>query len=149
LVLYTVGYEDAGHLRPVLYRASLSEMVVPYGDAGATHWRKNAFDEGEFGLGMLTNALELGCDCLGEIRYFDVVMSNTEGTPTTLQNAVCLHEEDFGLLWKHTNFRAGQVDVRRPRLLSVSSIAPAGIQPSPSCALFRRIPPVVVIQPTR
>ncbi len=32
LVLYTVGYEDGGRVRPVLYRASLSEMVVPYGD---------------------------------------------------------------------------------------------------------------------
>src|SRR5262249_51837494 len=32
VVLYTVGYEDGGRLRSVLYRASLSEMVVPYGD---------------------------------------------------------------------------------------------------------------------
>src|SRR5262249_26837992 len=32
LVLYTVGYEDQGRVRPILYRASLSEMVVPYGD---------------------------------------------------------------------------------------------------------------------
>ncbi|HEX2223259.1 MAG TPA: tyramine oxidase, partial [Thermoanaerobaculia bacterium] len=32
LVLHTVGYEDDGRLRPILYRASLSEMVVPYGD---------------------------------------------------------------------------------------------------------------------
>lgn len=32
LVLYTVGYEDEGRVRSILYRASISEMVVPYGD---------------------------------------------------------------------------------------------------------------------
>lgn len=25
----------------------------------------------EYGLGMLSNSLQLGCDCLGEIRYFN------------------------------------------------------------------------------
>ena len=34
-------------------------------------WRKNAFDVGEYGFGALANSLELGCDCLGEIHYFD------------------------------------------------------------------------------
>jgi len=31
LVLHNVGYEDGGRLRPVLHRASLAEMAVPYG----------------------------------------------------------------------------------------------------------------------
>jgi primary-amine oxidase len=40
LVLYQVGYEDGGKIRPILYRASLSEMVVPYGDPDkAWAWR--------------------------------------------------------------------------------------------------------------
>jgi primary-amine oxidase len=121
-----VGYEDQGRLRPILYRASLSEMVVPYGDPAPTHWRKNAFDEGEYGIGMLANALELGCDCLGEVRYLDAVVSDAAGKPVTLRNAVCMHEEDFGILWKHTNFRTGQVEVRRSRRLVVSSIATVG-----------------------
>ncbi len=42
-----------GELRPVLYRASVSEMVVPYGDPEPTHGHKLAFDEGEAGLGLL------------------------------------------------------------------------------------------------
>ncbi len=126
LVLHTVAYEDQGRLRPVLYRASLSEMVVPYGDTAPTHWRKNAFDEGEYGIGMLANSLELGCDCLGEIRYLDAIVTDAEGTPVTLRNAICLHEEDFGILWKHTNFRTGQVEVRRSRRFVVSSIATVG-----------------------
>src|SRR5262249_50671679 len=71
LVLHTVAYEDQGRLRPILYRASLSEMVVPYGDPSPTHWRKNAFDEGEYGIGMLANSLELGCDCLAALPSLD------------------------------------------------------------------------------
>jgi primary-amine oxidase len=126
LVLYTVGYEDGGRVRPILYRASLAEMVVPYGDPAPTHWRKNAFDEGEFGIGALANRLELGCDCLGEIRYLDGVVSDTRGEPITLENAICLHEEDFGILWKHTNLRTGQVEVRRSRRMVISSIATVG-----------------------
>jgi primary-amine oxidase len=126
LVLHTVGYEEGGRVRPILYRASLAEMVVPYGDPAPTHWRKNAFDEGEFGIGALANRLELGCDCLGEIRYLDGVVSDTRGEPITLENAICLHEEDFGILWKHTNLRTGQVEVRRSRRMVISSIATVG-----------------------
>ena len=126
VVLHTVGYEDGGRVRPILYRASLAEMVVPYGDPAPTHWRKNAFDEGEYGVGMLANRLELGCDCLGEIRYLDAVVSDGHGEPVILEKAVCLHEEDFGILWKHTNFRTGQVEVRRSRRFVISSIATVG-----------------------
>jgi primary-amine oxidase len=126
LVLHTIGYEDHGRIRPVVYRASLAEMVVPYGDPAPTHWRKNAFDEGEYGVGMLANRLERGCDCLGEIRYLDAIVSDSQGEPVTLENAICLHEEDFGILWKHTNFRTGQVEVRRSRRFVISSIATVG-----------------------
>ncbi len=34
LVLHEVGYDDDGRIRPILYRASVTEMVVPYGDPG-------------------------------------------------------------------------------------------------------------------
>ena len=123
LVLYTVGYEDAGRLRPILYRASLSEMVVPYGDPRPGQYRKNAFDAGEYNIGALANSLELGCDCLGEIRYFDAVMVNGAGDPVAIKNAVCLHEEDAGLGWKHYDMRADTAEVRRSRRLVVSFIA--------------------------
>lgn len=123
VVLYTIGYEDKGRLRPIIYRASLAEMVVPYGDPSLQHFRKNAFDLGEHGVGMLTNSLKLGCDCLGEIYYFDAVLTNSRGEAATIENAVCLHEEDYGILWKHTDWRTEQVEVRRSRRLVVSFIA--------------------------
>jgi primary-amine oxidase len=62
LVLHTIGYEDGGRVRPVVHRASFSEMVIPYGDPSPTVFFKNAFDIGEHGLGPLTDSLELGCD---------------------------------------------------------------------------------------
>ena len=123
LVLYQVGYEDQGKLRSILYRASMSEMVVPYGDPRVQHFRKNAFDLGEHGVGMLANSLTLGCDCLGEIHYFDAALTNSRGEVAITENAVCLHEEDYGILWKHTDWRLDAVEVRRSRRLVLSFIA--------------------------
>ncbi|MFC4779418.1 primary-amine oxidase [Paenibacillus sp. GCM10023252] len=123
LVLHTVSYEDEGRQRPILYRASLSEMVVPYGDPGPTQNRKNAFDSGEYGIGQLANSLELGCDCVGYIRYFDAALTNSKGDPVIIKNAICMHEEDYGIMWKHTDWRTNEVEVRRSRRLVVSSIS--------------------------
>ena len=105
LTLHHLRYRDDGRDRSILYRASLTEMVVPYGDPGPTQRRKNAFDVGEYGMGMCANSLELGCDCLGLIRYFDAHLCASRGEPLTIKNAVCMHEEDFGILWKHTDRR--------------------------------------------
>lgn len=123
LVLYCVSYEDQGRLRPILYRASMAEMVVPYGDPRPQHYRKNAFDVGEHGVGLLANSLKLGCDCVGEIYYFDGVLTNSRGEVSVIENAICLHEEDFGMLWKHTDWRRESVEVRRSRRLAISFIA--------------------------
>lgn len=123
LVLYTVTYRDGDRERPILYRASVAEMVVPYADPRVRYFRKNAFDLGEYGIGMLANSLVLGCDCLGHIRYFDAHMTSSRGELMTIQNAVCLHEEDYGVLWKHTDWRTNQTEVRRARRLVVSFVA--------------------------
>jgi primary-amine oxidase len=122
LILHTVGYDG----RPVLYRASIAEMMVPYADPKASSYHKNVFDLGEYGVGMLANSLQIGCDCLGTIRYFDAHMADNRGRPVTIKNAICLHEEDFGMLWKHSDWRSGQSEVRRSRRLAVSMVATVG-----------------------
>jgi primary-amine oxidase len=119
LVLHQVGFRDAGRLRPVANRLSFAEMVVPYRDASLDHYRRTAFDIGEWGLGFMTTSLELGCDCLGEITYLDAVVHDSRGEPRTIANAICIHEEDSGVLWKHVDERAG-AEVRRARRLVVS-----------------------------
>jgi primary-amine oxidase len=120
------GADASGDWRPLCYRASIAEMVVPYGDPSFNHFRKNAFDVGEYGLGQVANSLKLGCDCRGYIHYFDGVVNNTAGEPVIIENAVCLHEEDDGMLWKHTDFMSEDMDVRRSRRLIISSIATVG-----------------------
>ena len=94
-------------------------MIVPYRDATPDHYRRTAFDVGEWGLGFMTTPLELGCDCLGEIRYLDAVLHDSYGEPRTIRNAVCIHEEDDGILWKHVDERTG-AEVRRARRLVIS-----------------------------
>lgn len=119
LVLHTVGYEDGGRVRPVAHRMSFAEMVVPYRDPNPNHYRRTAFDIGEWGLGFMTTSLELGCDCLGEIRYLDAVLHDSTGEPYAIKNAICIHEEDDAVLWKHVDAVAG-AEVRRSRRLVVS-----------------------------
>ena len=101
LVLQDVRFDG----RPIFWRASLSEMVVPYFCPRWPHYRKNAFDSGDYGIGNLANSLRLGCDCLGEIRYFDAAMADASGRARVLKHAICMHEEDAGLLWRHTDWR--------------------------------------------
>jgi len=124
LTLHHVRYNDQGRDRSILYRASLTEMVVPYGDPSAQQARKNAFDVGEYGMGMCANSLRLGCDCLGHIAYLDAHLCDSRGQALTIPNAICIHEEDFGILWKHTDRRLPDApEVRRSRRLVVSSIS--------------------------
>jgi len=126
LVINTVTYTDGGQVRPVLYRASMAEMTVPYGDPSSTQARKNAFDVGEYGLGMLANSLALGCDCLGEIHYLDAHFCDGSGNPVEIPQAICIHEEDVGISWKHVAVRSGTTEVRRLRRLVVSFICTVG-----------------------
>ena len=125
-VLHDVGYEDQGRLRPILHRASLSDMVVPYGDSSPMHAWKHVLDASELGLGQFANSLKLGCDCLGEIHYLDATRLNWNGEPVTVENAICMHEEDYGILWKHFDLHANRTEVRRSRRLVVSSIHTVG-----------------------
>jgi primary-amine oxidase len=126
LVLHTIGYEDGGRVRPIVHRAAVSEMVVPYGHPGPMHGWKNAFDAGEWGLGRCANSLMQGCDCLGVIHYFDITFGNEKGEPYTIPNAICMHEEDYGIVWKHADLRGDISETRRQRRLVISSIATVG-----------------------
>jgi primary-amine oxidase len=119
LVLHQVGFLDSGRLRSVAHRLSFAEMFVPYRDPSPDHYRRTAFDIGEWGLGFMTTSLELGCDCLGEITYLDAVVHDSRGEPRTIAHAICVHEEDNGVLWKHVDERAGAA-VRRARRLVIS-----------------------------
>ncbi|KAL7800127.1 copper amine oxidase [Trichoderma ceciliae] len=118
-VLHDVHYDN----RSVMYRLSFSEMTVPYADPRPPFHRKQAFDFGDGGMGRAANNLELGCDCLGAIHYVDAVNTEPDGSPSPNKAVVCLHEQDNGILWKHTNFRTSRAVVTRNRELVVQFIA--------------------------
>ncbi|QYN33711.1 primary-amine oxidase [Pseudonocardia sp. DSM 110487] len=126
LTLHQVGFTTDGETLPVLYRASVPEMVVPYGDPSPfRHWI-SYFDAGEYLLGKNANSLRLGCDCLGVIHYLDAVVADDHGRPVRIPQAICMHEEDYGILWKHTNVLTGAVETRRSRRFVVSFFATIG-----------------------
>ncbi|KAJ4421854.1 hypothetical protein N0V82_003454 [Gnomoniopsis sp. IMI 355080] len=111
MVLYNVTYDG----RDVFYRVALSEMNVPYGDPRAPFHRKAAFDLGDAGAGATANNLKLGCDCLGSIKYLDGIISDDKGNPVVMPNCICIHEQDNGIGWKHTNWRTGRAVAVRNR----------------------------------
>ncbi|RRO20443.1 primary-amine oxidase [Saccharopolyspora rhizosphaerae] len=122
LTLHQVSF----HERPVLHRASIAEMVVPYADPSPVRFWQNYFDCGEYMFARYTNSLELGCDCLGEIHYFDTVVADDFGRPRTIRNGICMHEEDYGVLWKHTDVFTGSRETRRQRRLVISFFTTVG-----------------------
>ncbi|KAJ1323088.1 primary-amine oxidase [Microdochium nivale] len=120
-----VNDDEQGRERTLFNRLSVVEMVVPYGDPNPPHHRKHAFDVGEYGTGLMTNSLKLGCDCKGAIHYLDAVVSTASGDAALVENAICIHEEDNGLLYKHTDYRDGSVISARDRKLIISQIITA------------------------
>ncbi len=126
LVFHNVTLDDKGVARPVIYRASIAEMMVPYGDPSPHRWFQNFFDCGEYLLGGFANSLELGCDCVGDITYLDAVVASNDGTARVIPQAICIHEEDTGILWKHFDNWNGSSLSRRNRRLVVSFFVTVG-----------------------
>lgn len=123
LILHNLGFTERGRFRPVAYRAALAEIIVPYAEPRAPYHTKCAYDIVDYGLGFCANSLKLGCDCLGHIKYFDVTLNDSRGRPVVIEKAICLHEEDYGIAWKHMEYRDGHAEVRRSRRLVISFIA--------------------------
>lgn len=118
MVLYNVRYDG----RSLFYRLSLSDMNIPYADPRHPFHKKSAFDLGDAGAGIMANDLKLGCDCLGSIHYLSAVLANDNGEPMDMPNVVCIHEQDSGIGWKHTNYRTGRAAIVRNRELVLQSI---------------------------
>ncbi len=96
LTLHQISLADSDGERPLIYRASVPEMVVPYGDPAFRYWQ-TYFDSGEYLVGKWV-----------------------------VPNAICIHEEDHGILWKHTDIFNGSAQSRRQRRLVVSFFTTVG-----------------------
>ena len=54
---------------------------MPYGDPASNWSFRNAFDEGEYGLGRLTTSMEMGTDAPSHARLFSAVFADDTGKP--------------------------------------------------------------------
>lgn len=117
LVLYQVTHNDGENIRPVLYRASLSETVVPYGDPNPTWSFRNAFDVGEYNFGSLATTMQLGKEIPENGLLLDAVFANGDGEPYVMPGVIGIYERNNGMLWKHYDYGTQRNDVRRSREL--------------------------------
>ncbi|MBC7762282.1 MAG: primary-amine oxidase [Candidatus Saccharibacteria bacterium] len=126
IVLHNIGFDDPGVRRSIIRRASIAEMVVPYGDPAPVRSWQNYFDTGEYLVGQYANSLELGCDCLGEITYLSPVISDGFGNPREIRNGICMHEEDWSILAKYRDLWSGIEYIRRNRRFVISFFTTVG-----------------------
>lgn len=117
--LYDVHFKG----RSLFYKLNLSEMTVPYLDGRAPFHRKQAFDLGDCGFGNSANSLALGCHCLGVVKYLDTRRSDVNGNPVLIPSTICMHEQDYGILFLHKNYRTDSSVVTRRREFVVQTIA--------------------------
>lgn len=115
LELYDVAWREGDRRRTILYRASVSEMVAPYGDPDWISFYPA--DEGGRGMalsGSLRSA-ELGEDTPPNAVYRSAVTHDGHGMPLVIDRAVAIYERDDGLLWRHHD------EARRARALVLTS----------------------------
>lgn len=116
LILRWVRFLD----RPVLYRASVAEMAVPYADPDPVWNFRNALDAGELGLGLAAASHRRGYDAPPHAQYSPAAMADEKANITIVRDAVAVYEMDGGLAWRHGETAA------RARELHLSFVANPG-----------------------
>ncbi|MFL5384125.1 MAG: hypothetical protein ACJ8GN_16510 [Longimicrobiaceae bacterium] len=116
LELFDVAYEDGGRARPVLYRASVSEMMAPYGDPSFASWYPR--DEGDYGLANYARVSAVPeADAPANAVFASATLFDSRGAPVEVPRAVAVFERDGGVLWRHG------AHSRRARQLVLASYA--------------------------
>ena len=126
LVLYQIGFNDAGRVRPILHRAALSEVLTAYGDPNQFWSWMLIFDEGCLGLGYLSVAVEPG----REVPANAVVLGALVPDPTQRHfstvspDRIYLYERDAGNLIYYEE--GGQTVHARATELVIGSLVSLG-----------------------
>jgi primary-amine oxidase len=125
LVIHQVSYADGGKERSVLYRGSVSELLVPYSAPDQTWYWRNAFDEGEYGLGKLSAPIEPGRGSPAHATLLDAALADDSGAGIVLTNRIAIYEREGDSLWNHWDYWSG-TDGRRARELVIGFISTIG-----------------------
>lgn len=108
LVLHRISYRDDAGLRSICYRASISEMLVPYSDSSGTWSWREFFDEGEYGLGVLSEKVEPGRELPPNAVTIDAVAPDESLNLGAYPGRVFFYERDGGALFAHTQHDQGR-----------------------------------------
>ena len=123
LVLHRIGYDGAAR---IIHRASLSEMFVPTATRRRRTTASWSSTRGSTASACSPTASSSAATAWARSGTWTAWSTTTTARPMVMPNAICLHEEDHGIAWKHTDFRTGYVEVRRMRRMVISCIVTVG-----------------------
>ena len=128
LVLDRIGFQQNGAVRPVINRMSLSEIYVPYAIPDANWSWRNAFDIGEYNLGLYTEGRDKNIDVPENAVFFDEVAGDTgpAGGSYEVPHGIAMFERDGGSLWDRLDPTTLERDARYARELVVTWAAAIG-----------------------
>ncbi|WP_301171931.1 primary-amine oxidase [Brevibacillus nitrificans] len=116
-VLSTMTYNDNGTKRKIMYEGSLGGMIVPYGDPDVGWYFKAYLDSGDYGMGVLTSPLEKGTDVPNNAQLLEATISDNDGNPYTIPNAMAIFEQYAGPEFKHQEMGKDNVSRERRELV--------------------------------
>lgn len=127
LVLYRIGFDDAGTTRSICYRMSISEMLVPYSDPSPGWIWREFFDSGEYGLGLMAVETRAGKELPDNALTVDAFLpSETLTGHETLPGRIYFYERDAGALLGHRQSGDGRRIYARAKELVVGFVATIG-----------------------
>ena len=98
LVLHQIAFDDGASMRPIVYRASVADVITTYADAGEQWSWMELFDEGVFGLGYMSIDVEPGREVPANAVTISPVMPDP-GKPrfsAVHKNRLYVYERDAG-----------------------------------------------------
>jgi primary-amine oxidase len=81
---------------------------------------------GQYFLGFSASELRSPDACRGSVYFYDSVHNDMAGNPVTLQNTICIYEEDAGILWRKKDPETNRILTARSQRLVVTFIATLG-----------------------
>jgi primary-amine oxidase len=102
LEIFDVSIVEGTSMRPVLYRAGLSELITPYGDPEYRSWYpRDAGDYGMSGYSADRASAIVGEDAPANAVFAPATWADHRGRVVTVPRAVAIYERDGGILWRH------------------------------------------------
>lgn len=109
VVLTRAMYADGAEQRPVVHRAAIGEILVPYADVTSNWYFRTYMDAGEYGFGKSVQSLVPNIDCPANAQFIDVVLADDMGNPFQVPNGLCVYERTPHMAVRHFDIFTGQL----------------------------------------